>query len=250
MNYARSLILQARMGSTRLPGKILKPVLGKPLLSYQIERLRRAQLVDEIIVATTTSPLDDPLIELCKKEGIKFYRGSEEDVLDRYYQAAKAFHADVIIRVTGDCPLIDPQILDRVIQFYTDTTPSYDYVSNSLKLTFPRGLDVEVFSFKNLERASIEAKWSQEREHVSVYFYHHPELFSLGNVECETDLSRHRWTVDEEADLKLITLLLEELYPHHPTFGMSDVLKVLRQHPDWELINAHVKQKHVIRDNP
>lgn len=239
------VVLQARMGSTRLPKKVLKPILGRPLLSYQIERLRKAKLVDEIVVATTTDSLDDLIETFCKQEKINVYRGSEEDVLDRYYQAAKTFQAEVIIRVTGDCPLIDPEILDRVIQFYIDARPSYDYVSNTLKRTFPRGLDVEVFSFKNLERAAMEAKRPEEREHVTVYFYRHPELFSLGNVECETNQAHHRWTVDEEADFQLITLLLEELYPHNPSFNMSDILKTLQQHPNWESINAHVEQKHV-----
>lgn len=237
------VILQARMGSTRLPGKILKKILDRPLLSYQIERLRRAKLIDEIVIATTTEPEDDQVEAFCKSENIPYYRGSALDVLDRYYQAAKTFHADVVVRVTGDCPLIDPTVVDRVISYYLDHLPAYEYVSNSLEHTFPRGLDTEIFSYDLLERAAKEAKLPPEREHVTLYFYTHPEKFSLGNVGYPVDLSNHRWTVDTAEDLELVTNILAEIYPRKHEFSMEDVLKAFDRHPDWIKINAHIKQK-------
>lgn len=234
-------ILQARMNATRLPGKPLKKVLAKPLLSYELERLKRAKTLDQIVVATTTGPQDQQIVDLCKMENVLVFRGSEEDVLNRYYNAAKQFDADIVVRVTGDCPLIDPEVVDRVVNFYLNH--QYDYVSNTRLLTYPRGLDVEVFSIKLLEKAVSEAKLPSEREHVTPYFYLHPELFKIGNVACEIDLSKHRWTVDTEEDFQLITKIIETLYPKKSDFVMNDVLELLKMHPEWITINAHIKQK-------
>lgn len=239
------LIVQVRMGATRLPGKPLKKILDRPLLSYQIERLRRAKRVDKIVIATTLSPRDQEIVNLCQREGISIYRGSEEDVLDRYYRAANTHRADIIVRITGDCPLIDPEIVDQVIDFYSLKIPNYDYVSNSLQRTYPRGLDVEVFSFQALEKAAKEATLPEEREHVTLFFYEHPEIFSLGSMQQATDESAHRWTVDTEEDFQLISLLINTLYPSNPHFTSEDVLAQIRQHPEWALINAHIKQKPV-----
>ena len=237
------IILQARMGSSRLPGKPLKKVLGKVLLSYQLERLRRVEFASELIVATTSKEEDNSIEELCLVEAIPCFRGSELDVLDRYYQAAKQFQAETVIRVTGDCPLIDPLVVDQVIEFYLNSFPKYDYVSNSLERTYPRGLDVEIFSFALLEQAAKEAKLKEEREHVTLYFYTHPELFSLGNLGQSKDQSYHRWTVDTPEDLDLIAKILMELYPKIPCFTTDDILKVFDHHPDWIKINAHIQQK-------
>lgn len=239
------VILQARMGSTRLPDKPLKKVLGKPLLSYQIERLRRAKMVTEIVVATTTEPRDDTIVEFCHEAGIPVFRGSELDVLDRYYRAAIKYSADTVVRITGDCPLIDPIEVDRVVSFYLNAYPRYDYVSNSLKRTFPRGLDTEVFSFQALERAASEAKRPEEREHVTLYMYEHPNHFQLGTVEQHEDQSHHRWTVDTNEDLELITRILTALYPHNSAFTTQDVLQLLKKHPDWVAINSNIIQKPV-----
>ncbi|NEO63206.1 MAG: NTP transferase domain-containing protein, partial [Moorea sp. SIO4G2] len=159
------IIVQARMTSTRLPGKVLKQVLGKPLLDYQIERLRRVKLADEIVIATTINQTDEPIVELCNSISIPYFRGSEEDVLARYYGAAVEHQADVVVRVTSDCPLIDPQVIDQVIQFYLDHQGEYDYVSNSLQRTYPRGMDTEVFSFAALDEAFHEASAQPDREH-------------------------------------------------------------------------------------
>jgi len=238
-------ILQARMGATRLPGKPLMTVLGRSLLSYEIERLRRTPSIDQVVVATTTAPQDQAIVDLCEREGIATFRGSENDVLDRYYQAAKAFHADVVVRVTGDCPVIDPHEAELVIRHYLDHIPAYDYVSNTIQRTYPRGLDTEVFSFANLERAATEANKPSEREHVTLYFYTNPELFKLSNIAHEPNLSSQRWTVDTLEDLELIKLIIGTLYPVKPTFNMQDILGLLQQHPEWVAINAHIEQKKV-----
>ncbi|MEI8365625.1 MAG: glycosyltransferase family protein [Parachlamydiaceae bacterium] len=239
------VILQARMGASRLPGKPLKTILGKPLLTYQIERLRRAKKIDTIIVATTTAPQDDAIVTWCREENVSVFRGSELDVLDRYHRAAIQFSATAIVRITGDCPLIDPVVVDQVIAFYEDSKPQYDYVSNSLQRTFPRGLDTEIFSFEILDRAAHEAKLPEEREHVTLYFYEHPEKFKLGSVVQQIDQSQHRWTVDTEEDFELVTKIVTELYPHNSEFTTADVMQLLKKHPEWTAINANVVQKPV-----
>lgn len=239
------IISQARMTSTRLPGKVLKEVLGKPLLEYQIERLRQAKLADELVIATTTNDTDQPIVELCEHLGVAYYRGSEEDVLSRYYEAATNFRADVVVRVTSDCPLIDPGIVDEAIGLYIDNRDKYDYVSNTLQRTYPRGLDAEVFSIKALEKAYKEAREKPEREHVTPYVYRRPELFRLANHSGAVDYSQHRWTVDTPEDFELIRLILQELHPVNNRFTWLDVLDLLSKHPEWVEINAEVKQKEV-----
>lgn len=237
------VIMQARMGATRLPGKPLKMVMDKPLIAYQVERLQQARSVSEIVIATTTNPQDQQIVDWCTSHSIPYYRGSESDVLDRYYGAAQEFDADVIVRITADCPLIDPDILDQVINFYLDHRPDYDYVSNSLERTYPRGLDTEVFSFEVLEKAAREATDDEEREHVTPYIYRHPEKFSLACCRNNRDESRHRWTVDTSEDFALIKNILEALYPQNRQFRMNDVLDLLKKHPEWVAINSHIQQK-------
>lgn len=237
------IITQARMGSTRLPGKVMKEILGKPLLAYHIERLKKVKSADEVLVATTVNEEDNVITKLAEREGVRCYRGSADDVLSRYRGAAREAEADIVVRVTSDCPLIDPNIVDIVIQHYLKHGDLYDYVSNTLKRTYPRGMDTEVFSRKVLEEIHLKAREPADREHVTRYIYCHPEKYRLGSVEHGRDLSRHRWTVDEEDDFKLIKLLVEELYPTKPDFTMQDCLEVLKKHPEWTEINAHVKQK-------
>ncbi|MDQ0161934.1 cytidylyltransferase domain-containing protein [Aeribacillus alveayuensis] len=236
-------IIQARMGSTRLQGKILKKVLDKTLLEYQIERVKRAKSIDEIIIATTTKESDDQIVQLCQQLSIPYYRGSEEDVLSRYFEAATQFNADVIVRLTSDCPIIDPNVIDKVVTHYLENKDRYDYVSNTLTRTYPRGLDTEVMSYKVLKRAHEEAKETAYREHVTAYIYHHPDQFRLCNVSNEMDESRHRWTVDTEEDFLLIQNILETLYPINPLFTLEDVIRILRDKPEWAEINAHIEQK-------
>lgn len=236
------IIVQARMTSTRLPGKVLKKVLGKPLLVYQLERLRRVKLAGEIVIATTTNETDLPIVKLCSDLAISCFRGPEEDVLARYYGAARQFPGEVIVRLTSDCPLIDPQVIDKVIQHYLDS-PQLDYVSNVLERSYPRGMDTEVFSFKALQEAYLEAADHSQREHVTPFIYHQPSRFSLANVSYQEDQSRHRWTVDTPEDLELVTKILEALYPYKPQFTLEDILSLLVEQPHWMAINENIEQK-------
>lgn len=236
-------IIQARIGSTRLPGKVLKEVLGKPLLQYQLERVKQSTKIDEIVVATTDKKRDDVIAQFCKSELVSVFRGSEKDVLKRYYDAAKVYQADVIVRLTADCPLISPEIIDRIIETYVDT--SAQYVSNTVERTFPRGLDVEVFSMEVLEKVHREAALVSEREHVTKYIVSHPHQFEIVQVQHDEDLSEHRWTVDTQEDFLLMKKLLETIYPKKPNFTMEDILNTLRIYPSWQNINKHIKQRDV-----
>jgi spore coat polysaccharide biosynthesis protein SpsF len=235
------LVNQARMTSTRLPGKVLLPVLGKPLLTYQLERLRRARRVDQIVIATTLNATDDPIVELCQALGVTVYRGSELDVLDRYYQAALAQAADVVVRVTSDCPVIDPALVDQVIAAYTGG--GYDYIANTRERTFPRGMDCEVFSMTALTQAWNEGRLPYEREHVTPFLYQHPERYRIGNVASGRELGLHRWTVDTPEDFDLIQRIITTLYPVKPEFTLNDILAEFERHPDWMQINQHIRQK-------
>lgn len=234
--------VQARMGSTRLPGKVLKKVLEKPLLDFLVERLLQSKEIDDVVILTSHLPTDDVIVAFCQERGIACFRGSEEDVLDRYYQAALQRKPDGIVRVTADCPLLDPEIVDQVIQVFREND-QIDYVSNTLERTFPRGLDVEVFSFRALQQAAQRANRSEEREHVTLYLYRHPEIFQLRNVAHTPSLGFHRWTVDTPEDFALIQLILEHLYSSNPQFRLDDVIQLLAQHPRWIELNAHIEQK-------
>lgn len=236
-----SIVVQARMGASRLPGKPLKKVLGKPLLFYLIERLKRCHKVDHIVIATTDQPRDEELADYAKSQRVSVVRGSEENVLSRYGLAAKLFDSDIIIRITADCPLMDPEIIDGMVVEFLDV----DYLSNTLSRTFPRGLDVEIFSKKALEKALKEAKLPFEEEHVTPYFLSHPELFKLANYAYKTDESAKRWTVDTEEDFELIKRMIEALYPKKKDFAFEDMLQLVQEHPEWEDINRHIEQKPV-----
>lgn len=233
------------MTSTRLPGKVLKEVLDRPLLEYQIERLRRVDLADEIVIATTTNDTDLPIIKLCQKIDIPYFRGSEENVLERYYYAAQEFGADSVVRITSDCPIIDPAVVNEVIAFYLNNRDKYDYVANNLNRTYPRGMDTEVFSFEALQKAYFEGNSKAEREHVTLFIYRHPERFRIANLPYFEDQSKHRWTVDTSEDFELIRLILNELYPQNALFDLQDVLAILANHPEWVQINAGIQQKEV-----
>ncbi|NCC84300.1 MAG: acylneuraminate cytidylyltransferase [Clostridia bacterium] len=235
------VIVQARMGSSRLPGKVLLPVAGKSLLEIEIGRLQRALLPDVLCVATTDRPRDGAIEELCRKLGIPCYRGSEDDVLGRYYEAAKYMQADEIVRVTADCPLIDPEVLDTVVEKRRDM--GADYASNTLKRSFPRGLDVECFTFAALASANLEAELPWEREHATPFIYSRPKRFILTNLESEKDESGHRWTVDTPEDFQLVSLVLEHFLHDLSGFRYPDVLALLNENPEWRSINAHIEQK-------
>jgi len=229
-------ILQARMTSSRLPGKVLKPILGRPMLEYQIERLRRVHRIDRIVVATSTDASDGPIATLCDHLGIDCFRGSLDDVLDRFYRAAIAFHATEIVRLTGDCPLVDPALIDHLIAFHLDG--DFDYSTLSLEPTFPHGLDAEIFTFPALERAWGEAELPSEREHVTLYLYKHARGVRIGSVTQEEDQSGIRLTVDHPEDFEVVRRIFEALYPKNPTFGLGDVVAFLDAHPDVATLNA------------
>lgn len=231
-------ILQARCSSSRLPGKVLKPILGKPMLLRQIERLARSQRIQKLVVATSTDPSDAPLEEICRQHGIACFRGSLNDVLERFYQAAVSFGArdsDWIVRLTGDCPLIDPQVVDAVIDF--GIQGGYDYASNALKPTFPDGLDVEVIPFARLAEARAEATLPSDREHVLPFIHKRPQRFRLGSYEGKIDHSSLRWTVDEPADFELVNRIYEALYPENPEFSTQDILNLISENPRLSHLN-------------
>jgi spore coat polysaccharide biosynthesis protein SpsF len=234
------------MGSTRLPGKILMPVLGKPLLQWELERVSRCKEVDGVVLATTTLAADDPVAELAKTLGVFTFRGSSENVLERYYQAAVKHQADLIVRITGDCPLIDPAVIDRVIQAFK--AGNFDYVSNTAKRTYPRGMDVEVFSFKVLLEAYREAKRSYEIEHVTPFIYQRPERYRLANVTLDPPHGDLRWTVDTIEDFTLIEKILQQIGKKAPQFILEDLLNLMNTHPEWKQINAHIQQKPLSAD--
>lgn len=237
-------ITQARMGSSRLPGKVLREVMGRPLLHYHMERLQRADSIDELVVATSTDPGDDAIESFCAAAGVACFRGSEQDVLDRFYQCARDIDANIILRVTSDCPLIDPAIIDLAVAAFRAAGDT-DYLRTD-PAAYPRGLDAEVFSHVALETAWAEAKDPEEREHVTPFFYRNPDRFSLG-VFAEEDAHgvEYRLCVDEEDDFRLVSAVLEGLYPDNPDFGWRELVAFLRARPELVAINAQVQQ-HVV----
>ena len=236
-------IIQARVGSTRLSGKVLLDLAGEPMLVRVVNRSRRATMLQELVVATTTRPADGAIVELCAARGWPCFRGSEDDVLDRYYQAAMQYQADVVVRITSDCPMIEPKIVDWVVREFFDKGP-LDYATNTLlPRTFPQGLDVEVVAFDALERAWREDDNRAWREHVTPYIYRHPEKFALRAVVNDKDYSHMRWTLDTVDDLTFMRKIYD--YFGHDAFSWQDVLSTLEEHPDWLEINRHVAQKEV-----
>jgi len=231
-------ILQARVSSLRLPGKVLRPIFGQPMLTRQIERVRRARLLDELVVATSQDASDDPIAELCGALGVHCFRGSLDDVLDRFHSAARLYSPKHIVRLTGDCPLADPELIGRIVEFYL--AGAYDYASNTITPSFPDGLDVEVFRMACLVQAWEEAKLPSHREHVTPFLYENPRRFRLGSFRCATDLSSLRWTVDEPADFDLVTRIYEALYPERPEFSTADILAYLDAHPEMKSLNKHI----------
>lgn len=235
-------IVQARMGSTRLSGKVLLDLAGKPMLVRDMERIQRAKKIDDVVIATTIKPADDTIISLCRDYGWNFFRGSENDVLDRYYRAAREYHAKIIVRITSDCPLIEPMIVDRIIEKYFALEPSIDYVSNIFPLrTYPRGLDTEVMSFSTLERCWKEETNPAYREHVTPYIHDHPDRFRISEVNNEQDLSLMRWTVDTPEDFDFVSQVYQ--YLGENTFSWVDILDLLQKHPELLEINKEIIQK-------
>jgi len=233
-------ILQARVSSSRLPGKVLKRIMGVPMIIRQYNRVQRARLLDNILIATSSDVSDDPIEKLCKENDIACFRGSLDDVLDRFYQAACMGKPDHVVRLTGDCPLADPQLIDKVISYHLQG--DFEYTSNTLEPTYPDGLDVEVFSFSCLKQAWEEAKLPSQREHVTLFIYRQPKRFRIGSFKNDTDLSSLRWTVDEPPDFELVTRIYEALYPSNPEFATEDILALLAGNPRLIDINAEYQR--------
>ncbi len=232
------VLVQARMGSTRLPGKVLEEVDGKTLLEIEVSRIRRAKTVDQVVVITTEQPQDNRIAELCKVRGIDVFRGSETDLLDRHYQAAKQYRADFIVKIPSDCPLADPKLIDSVIGLWFDHPDRYDYVSNYHPPTFPDGMDVEGCSFSVLEIAWNEAKKPYEREHTFPFIWDQPDRFRIGNVENPRGnmFMTQRWTLDYPEDAAFLKAVLRA-FKGKPDFDMDDVLRLLGEHPEIQAIN-------------
>lgn len=236
-------IIEARMGSSRLPGKIMLPLGGVPALGRLVERLRHCPELDEIIVATTTTPSDLVIAEFAKEIGAKFYRGSETDVLERVYLAAKNHDLDVIVEVTSDCPLADPKLISRGIQIFKDG--GYDYVANTLERTFPIGMDIQVFKTKCLEEIHLHSNDPVHREHVSIGIYENPQKYKLQNYADPNgfNLSQRRLTLDTSNDYLVIKHIFETLYPQNSVFSYEDMAEYMTKNPDIFKTNENIKQK-------
>lgn len=236
-------IIQARMGSTRLSGKVMKDIKGKTVLEHVIERVKQSKLIDEIIIATTVQEKDNAIEKETVKCGVKVFRGSEDDVLSRYYYAARENELDVVIRITSDCPLIDPFVIDKIISSYLNG--DYDIVTNASpdvsQRTFPRGLDTEVLSYDILEKAFRNAKETYQREHVTPYIYENSKKISF--YKNDVNYSKYRWTLDTKEDFELIRKVYDHLYKEKHNFYLEEIIELFNQEPDLYLINAHIEQK-------
>ena len=236
-------IMQARMGSSRLKGKVLKTICDQTVLEHDIDRLKKSKNISDIIVATTTKEEDDVIVKMSQKKKVKFYRGSEDNVLERYYFAAKDSNADVIVRVTSDCPCMDYNVIDNVIDLFIQNSSVVDYVSNTLERTFPRGYDVEVFSYRALEKAYNFASKNYEKEHVTPYIYDVKNKFNLMQYKYIKDYSQYRVTLDTKEDLEVINRIFNSLYYENKYFTVEDVVKVLSEDDELVKINKFVEQK-------
>ncbi|WP_342533937.1 glycosyltransferase family protein [Lysinibacillus sp. FSL K6-0057] len=236
-------ITQARMGSTRLPGKVLKKVARKTLLEYQLECLKKSEYIKGIVVATTREIRDKAIVQLCEQINQPYFRGSEKNVLERYYLAAKQFKADIVVRITSDCPVIDIEVVDNIIKKFMEN--KVDYASNTIERTYPRGMDTEVFTMNALETAYRNATEQRDIEHVTPYMYFNPKIFRLLNIKNDEDYSKYRWTVDTEEDFELIEKLILELHMRDQEINLKNLLQVMHENKDWYSINAHIEQKKV-----
>ena len=235
-------IIQARMGSSRLPGKVSMDLGGETVLGRVVRRLQRSRHISKIVVATTTVPADEVIVAECDRLEVLCFRGSEHDVLDRYYQAARANAADAVVRITSDCPLIDPELVDETVEVFRDEHA--DYASNVFPRTYPRGLDTEVFSFDALDRAWREAREAHQREHVTPYLYEHPQIFKLASLSGAADYSRYRWTLDTREDLELLRAIYSR-FDGRDDFSWQEVLCLMEREPELADLNSQVLQKSV-----
>jgi spore coat polysaccharide biosynthesis protein SpsF len=249
-------IVQARMGSTRLPGKVLKDLEGETMLARVVQRLSRSRLIDEVLIATTDRAADNAIVEECRRCSVQVFRGDEDDVLDRYFHAAQLTKAEVVVRITSDCPLIDPEVTDKTIAAFLNPASLNlpflnpqgqampDYASNRLVQTYPRGLDTEVMTIQALERCWRAANQPYERTHVTPYIYEHPGEFKILSVTGEKDASRHRWTVDTPEDLEFVRAIYAR-FKGRDDFREADILALLEREPELTELNRSIMQKAV-----
>jgi spore coat polysaccharide biosynthesis protein SpsF (cytidylyltransferase family) len=233
-------IVQARMGSERLPGKVLADVAGQPLLQRVIERVSSVAAIDSVVVATTTESQDDSLVEWCRDQSIQVFRGSKDDVLDRFWRCADQHDADIIVRITADDPLKDPEVISKAIEMMMSTS-EIDYVSNTLRPSYPEGLDVEVFRFSALNIAAKKATLLSDREHVTPFIWKNPDLFVLRDFYMQPDLNHWRWTVDKPKDLEFVRKIFEE-FAANPLVGYREVISFLKENPKLLEINAGTRR--------
>ena len=236
------VVIQARLGSTRLPGKALADIAGRPMLAHVAERAAAIPGIAGVMIATTVSPADEAVVAYARRAGLGCVRGSETDVLERFCLAARQTRADAIVRVTADCPLLDPGVSGRVLAAYVGSRPAVDYASNVHPPTYPDGLDTEVVSVEALETAARETKLPSDREHVTANIWRRPERFRLVNVAHGEDLSAGRWTVDTGADLAFVRAVFEALGPAAPRAGMALVLRLLAERPALRSLNAGLRR--------
>lgn len=229
-------IIQARTNSSRLPGKVLISINKKKIIQHVYDRVSSAKLIDKTYVATTILDSDLELVKVCSKKNINIFCGSSDDVLDRYFQLAKLIKPIHVVRITADCPVIDPLVIDHIIQIHLDG--NYDYTSNTLINPFPDGQDVEIFKFSALENAFKNTKMLSEREHVTPYIKFNEKLFNIKKVLSEKDYKKYRWTLDEKEDLEVIKFIYDKLYSKNPLFGMDDILKLYRKNKGLVKINS------------
>jgi spore coat polysaccharide biosynthesis protein SpsF len=234
------MLIQARTASSRLPNKVMHQILGKPILTLMLERVQFSRFSNNMAVATTSGVEDNIIERLCIKENIKCFRGHSTDLLDRHYKAAIEYNADIVVKIPSDCPLIDSNVIDRVIEFYLENQSKYDYVSNLHPASYPDGNDVEVFSFSLLRTSWKEASKDFEREHTTPFIWDNPGRFRIGNVLWESGLDysmKHRWTLDYPADYHFIKAVYEELYEDDPLFGINDIIRLTEKKPWIKSLN-------------
>jgi spore coat polysaccharide biosynthesis protein SpsF len=234
------IVIQARMSSTRLPGKVMLDLCRKPLLLRMHERVKYSEFADNIVIAASVSKADDEIAGLCEQNEINYFRGSEEDLIERHFFAGEEFGAESIVKIPSDCPLIDYRIIDKILKFYKNNPGKYDYISNLHPATYPDGNDVEVIPMKSLETAYKESALQMEREHTTPFLWERPERFNLFNIEWETGLDysmSHRFTIDYKEDYDFIRTVYNELYPVNPKFGLNDILSLLESKPEIRKIN-------------
>ena len=231
-------IIQARVGSTRLPNKVMKYLENKTVLEHVVSRVKRSSLIDEVFVATTINKNNLPLIQLCSSKNIRVFCGSEDDVLDRFYQLAKLIRPSHIVRITSDCPVIDPDVIDFIIRTHVELNS--DYTSNTIIDSYPDGLDTEIFSYSALERSWKESNLLSEREHVTPYIKKHPELFLIKSVESKINYASKRWTLDTELDYEFLKSIFHLLFSKNHFFSMAEILRLLERNPSLEKVNANI----------